>query len=208
MFELIDYTSVARTRYTDLFKRDQAFDCLVTTITEVLKEYQEEYQWLVKNSLSVDLQSGSGLDFIGKIVNQKRLLTDFNQDVHFGFKDSYKSGTFGTVADPSVGAEWYSMFTMTQGGGRVLTDEEYRAVIKARIISRNTNCSTKDLISVINHLTFSNQNSVSWDKHGVINLNISEDDKGLLSYFLSKIDTQDNILPIPLGYRIEQRYVG
>lgn len=206
--EYIDYTERARTRYTDLFKRDEVFDALVSTVTEVLNDYQQEYLYLKEVIFNIDKQVGYGLDYIGDRVKQPRLLTNFNQGIHFGFKGSYKSGTFGTVSDSEVGAPFYSVLSTNQGSGRVLNDVEYRNVIKAKIISNSTTCTPKDFLSIVNLISFSTQNSVDWRVHGVINLNIVEDKYGLLDYFISRVGTTDNILPIPLGYRIEQNYIG
>lgn len=206
--QYIDYTKQARTRYTDLFKRDEAFDAIVTTITEVLNEYQQETIQLKKQVLNIDLQVGYGLDFIGVLVKQNRLLTDFNQAIHFGFKDSYMSDTFGTTSDLSVGGEWFSILDTNIGSGRLLTDEEYRRVIRARIISNNNTCKTDEFLRIVQLLSYSTQNTVEWSQHGIIQLNIVEDVKGLLSYFISRIGSRDNILPIPLGYRLEQRFIA
>lgn len=202
-----DYTKQARTRYTDLFKRDEYFDAIITTITEVLNEYQRETIQLKKQVFNIDLQEGYGLDFIGQFVKQTRLLTDFNQAIHFGFKDSYMSDTFGTKADPNVGGEWFSILDTNIGSGRLLTDEEYRRVIRARIISNNNMCRPNEFLRIVQLLSYSTQNTIEWSQHGVIQLNIVEDKKGLLNYFISRIGSQDNILPIPLGYRLEQRFI-
>ena len=199
----IDYTSVARTRYTDLFKNSQEFDALVTTFTDVLKEYQDQYIIFKDRVLDLDYQFGAGLDVIGSIVGQSRTLVDFNDSVHFGFAGSYRSGTFGTEADSNIGAEWYSTLSATAGSGRIMSDLEYKNVIKARIIYNKTTCSTNDFLEILNLLTFSTTNSVQWSEHGNINVNLSNDVYGLASYFLSKIDVQGvQIFPVPLGYRV------
>lgn len=203
----IDYTAQARSRYTDLFKRDEAFNAIITTITEVLNDYQLEIAELKRKLINIDLQEGYGLDFIGKIIKQDRILTDFNQAVHFGFKDSYMSDTFGSLSNPDVGGEWYSLLTPTEVGSRILNDEEYRRVIRARIISNNAHCRTNEIIQIVDLLSYSTQNTIEWETHGVIKLNIVEDQRGLLSYFISKIGTDSNIIPIPLGYRLEQNYI-
>ena len=207
MPEFLDYTKLAKTRYTDLFKNDEAFNAVVTTITEVLNDYQKETLALYR-MLNVDRAENYGLDFIGGIVKQDRLLADFYQGLHFGFAGSYKSGTFGTVSSPDIGEKWFSMLSISQNGGRLLDDEEYRNVIKARIISNNSACRTNEFIRIVNLLSFSEQNTVDWKEHGVIKLSIVNDEKGLLSYFISRIGTSSNILPIPLGYRLEQTYIG
>lgn len=206
--DFIDYTKLARTRYTDLFKGDEVWDALITSQTEVINSYQQQYLDFVKNVFNIDNSFGKGLDFIGALVKQPRILVDFNQGVHFGFEGSYKSGTFGTVTDPSVGAPFFSKLTTNQVSGKVLSDEEYRRVIKARIIYNNSNCRTNEFLRIVELLSYSTQNSVSWDRHGVINLNIVEDGIGLLSYFISRTWSNDRILPIPLGYRLEQNYIG
>lgn len=205
--EYIDYVKLARTRYTDLFKNDLAFDALITTITSVLNDYQTENEYLFKNAFNIDIQKGYGLDFIGYLAKQSRLLTDFNQDIHFGFEGAYKSDTFGTVTDPSVGGYFYSALSSNNGSGKLLTDTEYRNVIRARIISNSSKGNTDQFLRIVNLLSFSQSNVVDWSDHGVINLNIVEDKYGLLSYFIGRIGTKDNILPIPLGYRLKQKYI-
>ena len=59
--QYLDYTSQARKRYTDLFKNDEAFDAVVTTITEVLNDYQREIIQLKKQVLNIDLNQFSNL---------------------------------------------------------------------------------------------------------------------------------------------------
>lgn len=203
----IDYVSLAKTRYTDLFKNDEAFDALIRTITTVLNDYQTENEYLFKNALNINTQKGYGLDFIGRLVKQSRLLTDFSQDIHFGFEGSYKSDTFGTITDPSVGGVFYSALSSSTGSGKLLTDVEYRNVIKARIISNSSKGNTNEFMKIANLLSFSTQNTVSFDEHGIINLSIIKDEYGLLSYFIGRIGTSDNILPIPMGYRLKQTYI-
>ena len=198
----IDYTAQARSRYTDQFKNNLEFDALVTTFTDLLNEYQSQYLIFKDRIFDINYQQGSGLDTIGNIVGQSRTLADFNQGIHFGFEGSYKSGTFGSNADPNVGAEWFSSLIPSQGSGRILTDEEYRNVIRARIIYNKTTCKTDDFLEVLNLLTFSTTNSVEWTQHGNILVNISNDVKGLASYFISKIGVEGNIFPVPLGYRV------
>lgn len=203
----INSYDVAKTRYTDLFKDDPVYDAIIKTICEVTDYYQKETIDLFTTVFNIDKQKGYGLDIIGNIINQPRLLADFNQGIHFGFEGSYKSGTFGTVTNPSVGSPFYSLLSVDQGSGRILNDEEYKRVLKAKVISRSSTCSTTDLIKIVRLLSNSELNSISTQTHGVIQLTIEEDTDGLLSYFISRMRTQDNIIPIAAGYRLEQNYV-
>lgn len=198
----IDYTQQARSRYTDQFKNNLEFDAIVSTFTDLLNVYQNQYLIFKDRILDIDYQQGSGLDTIGNIVGQSRTLVDFNQDVHFGFDGAYKSDTFGDSTNPLVGSEWFSSLSPSAGSGRILTDEEYRNVIRARIIYNKTTCKTDDFLEILNLLTFTTTNSVDWNQHGNILVNISQDVKGLASYFISKIGVEGNIFPVPLGYRV------
>ena len=59
----LDYTKLAKTRYTDLFKNDEVFDAIVTTITEVMNDYQNETLKLY-DMFSVGKAENYGLDFM------------------------------------------------------------------------------------------------------------------------------------------------
>src|SRR5699024_2559112 len=103
-------------------------------IFSAIDEQQQDFLWLSQNILNVDLAQGWHLDFIGNIVGQSRLLYDFNSEVYFGFEGAYKSETFGSKIDPTIGGFWNSRGYFDKASARKLNDDEYRRVIKARVI--------------------------------------------------------------------------
>ena len=81
------------------------------------------------NFFDIDKAHGSWLDIIGAIVGQPRLLIDIITHPYFGFEghpqaEPFDKGLFYCLAD-------------LLAGNRVLTDEEYRILIKAKIMTNN-----------------------------------------------------------------------
>ena len=174
-------------------------------ITEViLNQYQidqEKYLWLIDNILNLDIAEKYHLDFIGKLVGQDRFLVNFNQEKYFGFLGSYQSETLGTLSDASVGGYWNSIDNFISSSARRLNDEEYKRIIKARIIYNNSNCLINDLVNVVNLITNRTDNRISLVKHGQLVIQ-SNDESGLLTYFFDRLELEDNILPITYGVSV------
>ena len=82
-----------------------------------------------------------------------------------------------------------------------MNDDEYRRVIKARLIYIHSNCISNDLIEVINLLTDTKTARIQKPKHGVIEIE-AIDTTGLLTYFMDRIDLKDNILPVAAGVSV------
>ena len=90
---------------------------------------------------------------------------------------------------------------------RTLTDEEYRRVLKARIIKNSSDSSRNSFLELLNILS-NNKSSVVTE--GLDNTAISvevEDYDGLVSYYLSKYKNDRNLIPVPLGRRLNVSYV-
>ena len=184
-----------------LFRESENMDRLLQAIFDVCDEQQNKLLWLAENILNLDLATGYHLDFIGGLVGQVRFLSDFNTEPYFGYEGSYQSKTFGSATDPEVGGYWNSRSYFNTATSRKLTDEEYRRLIKARVIFNQSNCTSNDLLEVLNLITDSNNNTVQLLKHGLIQINTS-DTTGMLSYFIDRLYLADNILPIAAGVRV------
>lgn len=197
----IDYFGDYKTLRPSLFRESDNLDSLIWTISEVQNKQQEQFLWLSQNILNLDLAEGWHLDFIGSLVGQTRELLDFNTEAYFGFKDSYQGESFGTTLNPSIGGYWNSRSYFNTATSRLLTDEEYRRIIKARVIYNNSDCSPNDLLEVINLISNSKNNSTQMLEHGLVKIK-TNDTSGLLSYFVDKIPNEDNILPIAAGVRV------
>ena len=173
-------------------------------IEVVLNQYQidqEKYLWLIDNILNLEIAEKYHLDFIGQLVGQDRFLVNFNQEKYFGFLGSYQSETLGTLSDESVGGYWNSVDNFISSSARRLNDEEYKRIIKARIIYNNSNCLMNDLVSVVNLITNRTDNRISLVKHGQLVIK-SNDESGLLTYFFDRLELEDNILPITYGVSV------
>lgn len=197
----INYFSDYQELRPSLFRESENLDSLIYSISEVQNKQQEDFLWLSENILNTDIAEKAHLDFIGNIVGQPRFLVDFNAETYFGFDGAYKSDTFGMSGAPYVGGYWNSRSYFNSATARVLSDDEYRRIIKARVIYNRSDCKSNDLLEVINLITNRNNNSVELVKHGLIKIK-SSDTTGLLSYFVEKINSLENILPIAAGVRV------
>ena len=177
---------------------------LKKVIEVILNQYQidqEKYLWLIDNILNLEIAEKYHLDFIGQLVGQDRFLVNFNQEKYFGFLGSYQSETLGTLSDESVGGYWNSVDNFISSSARRLNDEEYKRIIKARIIYNNSNCLMNDLVNVVNLITNRTDNRISLVKHGQLSIK-SNDDSGLLTYFFDRLELEDNSLPITYGVSV------
>lgn len=197
----IDYQEIAKERYTYLFD-DDPFDALVQTILEQRVDRQCQYMNIRKNILDIDKSEGSALDLIGDFVGQPRSLINFINDPYFGFLGARKAQSF------NVG-KWYTLNAAQRGTVKTLSDEQYRRVLKARIIKNDTKNTRKDLVDVLMLLGGSETKiNLYTTRHGVIQVGVTHDadPDGLISYFLSKYMDNDSILPRQLGYRFTSVY--
>lgn len=177
---------------------------LKKVIEVILNQYQidqDKYLWLIDNILNLEIAEKYHLDFIGQLVGQDRFLVNFNQEKYFGFLGSYQSETLGTLSDESVGGYWNSVDNFISSSARRLNDEEYKRIIKARIIYNNSSCLMNDLVSVVNLITNRTDNRISLIKHGQLSIK-SNDESGLLTYFFDRLELEDNILPITYGVSV------
>lgn len=197
--ESIDYIKLSESRMTDQFRFDQAFLALVYTIIEQRAKRQQEYFSFLDTFLDIDKSEGKALDLIGSIVGQERRLVNFIQEPYFGFQGA----RFAEALDVGY---WYSQNKARIGRLKILNDEEYRKLIKARIINNRSRCTRDDLLSILNILTGNNESEVIEVSHGVFKVSIVDDINGLASYFLSKYRDKDTIFSIPLGYRMSVIY--
>ena len=197
----INYFSDYQELRPSLFRESENLDSLIYSISEVQHKQQEQFLWLSENILNIDIAEKSHLDFIGNIVGQPRFLVDFNVESYFGFEYSYKGDTFGAKGLPFVGGIWNSRSNFNTATARQLTDEEYSRVIKARVIFNNSDCNSNDLLEVVNLLTNNTTATIQMLSHGTILIKVS-DKIGLMPYFVDRLYSIDNILPIAAGVRV------
>lgn len=197
--ESIDYTKLSKSRMTDQFRFDEAFLALMDTLITHRSLRQAQYQEFAEVFLDIDKSKGKALDAIGKVVGQERRLVNFIQQPYFGFKGA----RFAEAYDVGY---WYSMNKARLGTLKVVNDDQYRRLLKARIINNRSRCTRNDLLSILNILTGNNQSMIYEVSHGVFQVSVAEGDEGLASYFLSRYREPNTMFSIPLGYRMTIRY--
>lgn len=195
-----DYKTIARSRLTDRHRSDEAFLALLDTLIEHKEQRQREYLEITETFLDIDKSTGKNLDVIGALIGEERTLVNFIDRVYFGFLGA-------RLAEAYDFGYWYSLYKNKYGTLRTLTDEEYRRVLKARVIKNSSDNNRNSFLTVLNILS-NNQSSIITE--GLNNTAISvevEDYDGLVSYYLSKYKNDRNLIPVPLGRRLNVTYV-
>ena len=190
-----DYKTIARSRLTDRHRSDETFLAILDTLIELKEERQREYLSLANTFLDIDKSTGKNLDVIGRLIGEERTLVNFIDRSYFGFLGARLSEAY------DVGY-WYSLYRNKYGTLRTLTDEEYRRVLKARVVKNSSDNSRESFLEILNILSNNNFSVIteSLDNSAII-VEI-EDYDGLVSYYLSKYKSDRNLIPVPMGRRI------
>lgn len=194
-----DYKTIARSRLTDRHRSDDTFLAILDTLIEIKEVRQQEYISLSDTLLDIDKSTGKNLDLIGKLIGEERTLVNFIDRAYFGFLGA-------RLAEPYDFGYWYSLYKNKYGTLRTLTDEEYRRVLKARVVKNSSDNNRNSFLEVLNILS---NNESSLVAEGLDNTAISvevEDYDGLVSYYLSKYKNDRNLIPVPLGRRLNVTY--
>jgi len=141
----IDHKSLAESRlatqYRDSLKLIAYIKALLyeaDTLESVLRDLLEN-RW-------IETAVGVNLDILGSIVGQSREFIDAEIFDYFGFADNPISQSFGTLSDVGIGGRFRAVGEATQGI-RLLTDDEYRVFIKARILRNSTSSTPEEIIT-------------------------------------------------------------
>lgn len=196
--EVIDYDQDFEELNPSLTRDSTNYKEFIKVLQKPIMDQQEQFLWLKDNIMNLDIAQGYHLDIIGRLVGQDRLLFSFNTEPYFGFEGSYQSETLSSLENPELGGYWNTFDNFVASTSRRLNDDEYRNVIKARIIKNNSRCTVNDLVEVVNLITFSNSCVVTRLSHTKIKI-AAEDDLGLLTYFADLRNREGDILPIPYG---------
>lgn len=145
-----EFLNVARSRVTEQFKGKTIFDRYL----QLLLSGKIELQNVIQNTMqlrSIDTAVGAQLDTIGVIVGRERGLVTSDIFYYFGFEGATNSATFSSTTDPTVGGQWYSI-DAPRGISRVPSDDEYRLILKAKIIKNRTLARPEDVIEAYKFL--------------------------------------------------------
>lgn len=190
-----DYKAIALSRLTDRHRSDEAFISILDTLVDLKEVRQKEILQISENFLDIDKSEGKNLDLIGRLIGEERNLVNFIDRSYFGFLGARLSESY------DIGY-WYSLYKNKYGTLRTLSDEEYRRVLKARVVKNSSDVSRDSFLKVLN-LLLDNESSVviESENNKAIEVRIKDED-GLASYFLSKYKSDTNLIPIPLGRRL------
>ena len=190
-----NYKTIARSRLTDRHRSDEAFLAILDTLIELKEERQKEYLALAETFLDIDKSTGKNLDVIGRLIGEERTLVNFIDRSYFGFLGARLSEAY------DVGY-WYSLYRNKYGTLRTLTDDEYRRVLKARVIKNSSDSSRESFLEILNILSNNNFSVITESLDNSAILVEIEDYDGLVSYYLSKYKSDRNLIPVPMGRRI------
>lgn len=149
-FESTDYLNQARDRITDQFKGKRVIDKYLQLLLSGSIELQDASEQ-VQTLRSIDTAVGAQLDVIGIIVGRPRGLVSANLFTYFGFQGAAQAGSYGSASDPTIGAPWYSLGA-PMDISREPSDEEYRLMLKAKIIKNRTLARPEDVIDAYKFL--------------------------------------------------------
>lgn len=196
-----DILTKAQSRYTGTFKEDEVFDLVIRSSINHLSQLQDDLYSMVDKLFNIDKSSGLLLDLIGKLINQPRVLVSYDVERKFGFFGHPLSESFGTVDDPDVGGYWKSASEQSSKF-KIMDDETYRTVLRARIKSNTSGGTINDFLEVVNTLTGTQNARIDINSSGDALLVVPDENLELLQYFFTRIGTEDSILPIPLGVNL------
>ena len=190
-----DYKTIARSRLTDRHRSDETFLAILDTLIKLKEERQREYLSLADTFLDIDKSTGKNLDVIGRLIGEERTLVNFIDRSYFGFLGARLSESY------DIGY-WYSLYRNKYGTLRTLTDEEYRRVLKARVVKNSSDNNRESFLEILNILSNNNFSVITESLDNSAILVEIEDYDGLVSYYLSKYKSDRNLIPVPMGRRI------
>lgn len=196
-FEVENYLAVARTRYTEQFKGKPVFDKYVQLLLSGFTDLQEVCRQL-QQERSIDTAVGAQLDVIGEIVGRPRGLVSAELFEYFGFQGEPQAGTFGSLTDPTVGAPWYSLNAPT-GISREPSDEEYRLILKAKIIKNRTLSRPEDVIEAYRFLFGTSTVVISEPESGQAQIGIGKILSAVERGLLFNLNGVGTLLPKTVG---------
>ena len=206
VFNIEDYLSIARSRVTEQFKTESApvFDKYLQLLLGGKIELQEVFRQLMQER-SIDTAVGAQLDIIGDIVGQPRELIDTALLVFFAFQGYPNAQSFGDLDNTALGGP-YRGVNDPIAGNTLLTDDQYRLFIKAKIIKNNTNATPNQILEFINFVFGSNHNQLIEEGDAAYTLligkELSDFERVLLTYVSYSSGYPSRFVPKPIGVRV------
>lgn len=203
-FAVEDYLAVARSRVTELFKDKPIFDRYLQILIDENVELQNVFKDLMQKR-SIDTATGEQLDIIGRIVGQPRQLIDTALIEYFAFQGYPGAMPYGDLDDTSLGGLYYDL-NSPLAGNTLLSDEQYRLFIKAKIIKNTTYVTPNQFLDFVSFVFGIGVNNVVAEGNAeftiMLGKNLSSFERVLLNYVSYAEGYPSRFVPKPIGVRI------
>lgn len=206
IFNIEDYLSVARSRVTEQFKTEDhpIFDKYLQLLLGGKVELQEIFRQLMQER-SLDTAVGAQLDIIGEIVGQPRELIDTALLTFFAYQGYPDAQSYGDLNNQALGGPYYDI-NNPLAGNTLLTDEQYRLFIKAKIIKNNTNATPNQFIEFMKFVFGVDLSFIVAEGNAEFTLMIGAEltsfEKVLLTYTSYSSGYPSRFIPKPIGVRV------
>lgn len=192
-----EFLNVARSRVTEQFKNKRVYDKYL----QLLLSGKTELQDVVRDTMqlrSIDTAVGVQLDVIGEIVGRPRGLVTSDIFFYFGFEGAAQGESFGSTTDPTVGGQWYSLDAPV-GVSRPPSDDEYRLILKAKIIKNRTLARPEDVIAAYKFLFGASQVTIEELGPAEVRIGIGKILNNVERGLLFDLGGAGQLLPKPIG---------
>lgn len=192
-----EFLNVARSRVTEQFKNKTVYDKYL----QLLLSGKIELQNVIKDTMqlrSIDTAVGAQLDVIGEIVGRERGLVTSDIFYYFGFDGAPQGESFSSTTDPTVGGQWYSL-NAPIGISRPPSDDEYRLILKAKIIKNRTLARPEDVIDAYKFLFGASQVTIEELAPAEVRIGIGKILNNVERGLLFDLGGAGTLLPKPAG---------
>lgn len=138
------YTSLITSEHNQLPKFMSMMTAVCGSIAEITAGIRS-----ITPAFDLDKAVGAQLDIVGLWVGQSRVIDNVLLQGFFGFSDDPEALTFGEINNPAIGgifAEYGQSVTTTT----VLEDNDYRTVLRARIVRNQSSGTLADIERALN----------------------------------------------------------
>ena len=192
-----EFLNVARSRVTEQFKNKRIYDKYL----QLLLSGKVELQNIIRDTMqlrSLDTAVGAQLDTIGEIVGRPRGLVTSDIFYYFGFDGSAQGESFSSTTDPTVGGQWYSLDAPV-GISREPSDDEYRLILKGKIIKNRTLARPEDVIEAYKFLFGASQVTIEELAPAEVRIGIGKILNNVERGLLFDLGGAGQLLPKPAG---------
>lgn len=169
-FEMKNYHEMMVENYTEAFKDKVVFDKYLQLLSVEAENISEVLKDLIQKR-SIDTATGVQLDIIGNIVGQPREILNAEDFPYFAFEDAPLAQSYGDLNNPRFGGYYWDI-RKPLAGNVILSDEQYRLFIKAKIMKNITRATPEDVIAFIRFVFDVDSVQITNDFYGEATINL------------------------------------